>query len=71
VIRHIRPAARALVAGGLTFGALELVTAGSMAVFGSPPLGVGSRVILAGLAACLGLGWQRFRLDARLRRRIG
>jgi serine/threonine-protein kinase len=71
VLRHIRPAARALVAGGLTFGALELVTVGSMAVFGSPPLDAGARVILAGLAAGLGLGWQRFRLDARLRRRIG
>jgi len=71
VIRHIRPAARALVAGGLTFGALELVTAGSLAVFGAPPLGAGTRVILAGVAACLGLAWQSFRLDDRLRRRIG
>jgi hypothetical protein len=71
VIRGIRPAARALVAGGLTFGALELVTAGSLAVLGSPPLGAGTRVILAGVAACLGLAWHSFRLDDRLQRRIG
>jgi eukaryotic-like serine/threonine-protein kinase len=71
VFRHIRPAARALVAGGLTFGALELVAVGAVAVFGTPPLGASARVILAGLAASLGLCWQRFRLDERLRRWIG
>ncbi|HEU4729845.1 MAG TPA: serine/threonine-protein kinase [Kofleriaceae bacterium] len=71
VIRHIRPPARALVVGSLTFGALELVTVGTVAVFGEPPLGEGARVIAAGLAAALGLAWQRFRLDDRLRRRIG
>jgi serine/threonine-protein kinase len=71
VIRHIRPASRALVAGGLAFGALELVTAGTAAVFGTPPLPVSARVIAAGLAAGIGLCWQRFRLDERLRRWIG
>jgi serine/threonine-protein kinase len=71
VIRHIGPASRALVIGGLTFGALELVTVGALAVFGAPPLGEGARVITAGLAAALGLAWQRLRLDDRLRRRIG
>ncbi|HET7500026.1 MAG TPA: serine/threonine-protein kinase [Kofleriaceae bacterium] len=71
VIRHIRAPARALVVGSLTFGALELVTAGTVAVFGEPPLGPGARVIAAGLAAALALGWQRLRLDDRLRRRIG
>jgi small-conductance mechanosensitive channel len=71
VISHIGPAARALVVGGLTFGALELVTVGAVAVFGVPPLTEGARIIAAGLAAGLGLAWQRLRLDDRLRRRIG
>jgi tRNA A-37 threonylcarbamoyl transferase component Bud32 len=71
VIRHVRPAARALVAGGLTFGALELIAGSTIAVFGAPALGGGARVVLAGLAAAVGLGWQRFRLDERLQRRIG
>jgi hypothetical protein len=71
VLRHIRSAARALVAGGLTFGALELAVQGTLAVFGAPALGVGTRVILAGAAAAIGLGWQTLRLGERLRRRIG
>jgi eukaryotic-like serine/threonine-protein kinase len=71
VIRHIRPAARALVAGGLTFGALELIAGGTIAVFGAPALGPGARVVLAGLAAALGLAWQKLRLDERLQRRLG
>jgi serine/threonine-protein kinase len=71
VIRHIRPTARGLVAGGLTYGALELAAASSIAVFGSSALGLGVRLAAAGLAAAIGLGWQRFRLDERLRRRMG
>jgi tRNA A-37 threonylcarbamoyl transferase component Bud32 len=71
VLRHIRSAARALVAGGLTLGALELSVQGTLAVFGAPALGVGTRLILAGAAAALGLGWQTLRLGERLRRRIG
>jgi len=70
-LRHIRPAARALVAGGLTFGALELVASGTAAALGSSLLGAAARLAIAGLAACLGLLWQRLRLDDRLRRRIG
>jgi serine/threonine-protein kinase len=71
VLRHIRPAARAIVAGGLTFGALELAVQGTLAVFGAPGLGPGTRVVLAGVAAAIGLGWQTLRLGERLRRRIG
>jgi eukaryotic-like serine/threonine-protein kinase len=71
VIRQIRPAARALVAGVSTFGALELVAAGTIAVLGTPPLELGARVIVTGLAAGLGLAWQTLKLDDRLRRRIG
>ncbi|HEX3762279.1 MAG TPA: serine/threonine-protein kinase [Kofleriaceae bacterium] len=71
VLRHIRSAARALVAGGLTFGALELAVQGTLAVFGAPALGVATRLGLAGAAAALGLGWQTLRLGDRLRRRIG
>jgi len=71
VLRHIRPAARAIVAGGLTFGAVELAVQGTLAVFGAPGLGSGTRVVLAGVAAAIGLGWQTLRLSDRLRRRIG
>jgi hypothetical protein len=38
-------------------------------MFGAPLLE--PRIGLAGLAAGVGLGWQRFRLDDRLRRWIG
>jgi serine/threonine protein kinase len=71
VIRHIRPAARALVAGCLTFGALELVAVGTGAVLGSPSFGMGACIVLSGVAAAIGLGWQRLRLDERLQRKIG
>ena len=71
VLRHIGPAARAIVAGGLTFGALELAIQGTLAVFGAPGLGLGTPIVLAGVAAAIGLGWQTLRLGERLRRRIG
>jgi len=71
VMRYIRPTLRALAAGVVVFGALELFAFWSAAVFGAPWLGIGARVIPAGVAAALGLGWQRLGLDERLRRRIG
>jgi len=71
VLRHIRPAARAIVAGGLTFGAVELAVQGTFAVLGAPALGLGTRLSLAGGAAVLGLIWQTLRLGERLVRRIG
>ncbi|HEX7841741.1 MAG TPA: hypothetical protein VF469_29930, partial [Kofleriaceae bacterium] len=71
VLTHIRPAARAIVAAGLTFGALELAVQGTMAVFGAPGLSPGIRIGLAGVAAAIGLAWQTLRLGDRLRRRIG
>jgi hypothetical protein len=71
VFRHIRAPARALVAGCLTFGALALIAAGTSAVLGSPSLGMGSCLVLTGVAAAIGLFWQRLRLDERLQRKIG
>ena len=71
LVQGIGPAARALVAGILTFGALELVTMASLAVFGVPPLGAVARLTVAGLAAGLGLFWQWLGMDDRLRRRVG
>jgi len=71
VIRQVRAAARALASGVLTLGALELVSTGSVAIFGTPVLDAGLRIGVAGVAAGLGLGWQRLRLDDRLRRWIG
>jgi hypothetical protein len=40
-------------------------------VLGSPSLGMGACIALAGIAAAIGLGWQRLRLDERLQRKIG
>jgi serine/threonine protein kinase len=71
VLTHIRPAARAIVAACLTFGALELAVQGTTAVFGGPGLSPGIRIGLAGVAAAIGLAWQTLRLGDRLRRRIG
>jgi serine/threonine-protein kinase len=71
VFRHIQAPARALVAGCLAFGALELVAIATTALFSAPPLGAGARIGLAGLAAGLGLAWQVLRLDDRLRHWIG
>jgi serine/threonine-protein kinase len=71
VLRHIRAPARALVAGCLTFGTLALIAVGTGAVLGSPSLGMGACLMLAGIAAAIGLFWQRLRLDERLQRKIG
>jgi hypothetical protein len=70
VLRHIRPAAQALVVGSLTLGGLDAVSAGSLPIFGVPALAGAERLIAAGVAAALGLVWQRLRLDGRLRRWI-
>jgi serine/threonine-protein kinase len=71
VSRIVKPFARALLAGTITLGALELLAHGAESVFNAVPLGAGWRLLLAGVAAVLGLGWRRWRLDERLRRRIG
>ncbi|HEY5950330.1 MAG TPA: serine/threonine-protein kinase [Kofleriaceae bacterium] len=71
VSRYIAPYARALLAGVTTFGALELVQLGWFSLAHATPLGVAIRLIGAGIATVLGLGWQRWRLHARLGRWIG
>jgi serine/threonine-protein kinase len=70
VVRYIRPAARAVVAGGLTYAALALTATATAAIFGAPAIGLGACLAATGAAAGLGLGWQRLGLDERLRRRI-
>jgi eukaryotic-like serine/threonine-protein kinase len=71
VSRHIAPYTRALVAGTLTSGALALLGLGWSAAFGGAPVGGAGHAILVGAAAALGLGWRRWKLDERVRRRIG
>jgi len=69
--RYIAPFARALIGGVMTFGALELFRLGWFSIAHSDPFGVAVRLIGAGVAAVLGLGWRRWRLHARLGRGIG
>jgi serine/threonine-protein kinase len=71
VMAHTRSPARALVAGVLTFGGLELAAYALAAILHVEPLGIVARVALAGVAAIVGLNWQRWRLGERLVRRIG
>jgi serine/threonine-protein kinase len=68
VSRYIAPFARALLGGVTTFGALELVRLGWFSIAHSDPLNVGIRLVAAGIAAVLGLGWRTWRLYARLGR---
>jgi hypothetical protein len=70
VARHTRSFSRALLAGTLTLGAVELLTYGYYAVFHGGPVGAGWRLVVAGAAAVLGLGWRRWKLDERVRARI-
>ena len=71
ISRYIAPFARALLGGVTTFGALELLRLGWFAIAHTDPVGVVVRLLAAGVAAVLGLGWQTWGLDSRLRRVIG
>jgi serine/threonine-protein kinase len=71
VSRYIAPFARALLAGVTTYGAFKLAELGWFSISHSQPFREGIRLVGAGVAAVLGLGWRRWRLDARLRRWIG
>jgi serine/threonine-protein kinase len=71
VSRYIAPFSRALLAGVTAFGALELVRVGWFAVAHISPYGLITRLVGAGVAAVLGLGWRRWRLHTRLGRLIG
>jgi serine/threonine-protein kinase len=71
VSQHVAPFARALLGGVTTFGALELLEYGWFAIAHSDPLRIGARIVFAGIAAVLGLGWRRWGIDTRLRRWIG
>jgi len=69
--RYIAPFARALLAGLTTFGALLIVQLGWHAIAHTSGPRAGPTLIGASIAAALGLVWRRWKLDARLRRRIG
>jgi serine/threonine-protein kinase len=71
VLRYTRPVTRSLIAGAVTIGALDLIVYGAGALFHAEPIGATARLALAGLAAGVGLAWERFELDKRLRDRIG
>jgi hypothetical protein len=71
VLRYTKPVARSLVAGAVTIGALDLIAYGAGALLHAEPLGAATRLALAGLAAGVGLVWERFDLDKRLEDRIG
>jgi hypothetical protein len=62
--------ARALVVGTVAYGALELLAYASALVLHATPLGETARLVLAGCAAAVSLGWRRSGLGDRLRRRI-
>ncbi|HEY5925141.1 MAG TPA: hypothetical protein VIV11_25840, partial [Kofleriaceae bacterium] len=71
VSRYIAPFARALLGGVTMFGALELVRLGWFSIAHTEPFGVMVRLVGAGLAAVLGLGWRSWGLHRRLSRWIG
>jgi serine/threonine-protein kinase len=71
VQRHNQPVARALGAGITTFGAAELAAWGMAALAGGEVIGPAVRVVVAGVAAGIGLAWPVFRVDERLRRWSG
>jgi eukaryotic-like serine/threonine-protein kinase len=71
IARYIGPFARALLAGVTTLGALELLEHGWSSMTSEQLLAGGWRIAFAGLAGLAGLGWRRWGLDERLRRRIG
>ena len=71
ISKYIAPFARALLGGVTTFGALELLRFGWISIARSDLADVWVRLVIAGVAATLGFGWQSWRLHARLRRWIG
>ncbi|HEU0033013.1 MAG TPA: serine/threonine-protein kinase [Kofleriaceae bacterium] len=71
ITRRMRSFTRALLAGVIALGALELFTYGTLAMFRAEPLKIGLRLAIAAAAAVLGLGWRAWKLDARVRRWIG
>jgi serine/threonine-protein kinase len=69
--RHIRPFARTLVWTLATFGTLELVSVGSVAVFSGEPLGLLARLAIVFGVGVLAFSWRRWKLDDYVRRRFG
>jgi len=71
VLAYTRTPARALLAGVVALGALELAAHGIFAIFRVVPVGIGVRVVIAGLAACVALVWQSWGIRDRVMRLIG
>ena len=68
---YIAPFARALIAGTITYGSLELVRIGWFSLAHRQLFGVRVTLVAAALAAALGLAWRRLDLQTRIGRRIG
>ena len=71
IVAHTRSPARALIAGVLAFGALELAAFALLAVVHVEPLGLTTRIVISGAVAIVGLCWQRWKLGALVVRWIG
>ena len=71
VNRYIEPFADALLGAVVTAGAVALVAWGSFAMFAATPVALGAHVALVAVAAVLGAGRRRWKLDERVRRRFG
>jgi serine/threonine-protein kinase len=60
IARYSRPVSRALLAGVVALGALELFTIGCQALFHAEPFGPTARLTLAAIAGGLGLRFERW-----------
>jgi hypothetical protein len=71
VTRHVLPYGRALVWSAVVLGALELLAHGTTAVFSGALLGAPIRLAITGAVSVLALGWRAWKLDEKLRSKIG
>jgi len=71
VSAYTRAPSRVVVAGVLALGALELLAHGVFAIFRVAPLGIGARVVLAGVVAAVALVWQSWGIRDRVMQWIG
>ena len=71
VSAYTRAPSRVLVSGVLALGALELLAHGVFAIFRVAPLGIGPRIVIAGVVAAIALVWQSWGIRDRVMQWIG